>query len=146
MVRVTTVAVLLLAVVLVTIAGEGTEQELRPSTLVGRSVVYAPNGAIATSQPLATAAGLAVLQRGGNAVDAAVTAAAVLNLVEPHMTGIGGDMFAILWLSKEERLVGLISSGRAGSEMTREVLLERGYSRVPDDKAEAITVPGALAG
>ena len=146
MVRVITVAILLLAVVLATIAREGTEQEPRPSTLAGRSAVYAPNGAIATSQPLATAAGLAVLQRGGNAVDAAATAAAVLNLVEPHMTGIGGDMFAILWLSKEKRLVGLNSSGRAGSEMTREILVERGYSRVPGDSAEAITVPGALAG
>ncbi len=121
-------------------------QEPRPTTVAGRSTVYAPHGAIATSQPLASAAGLAVLQRGGNAVDAAVTAAAVLNLVEPHMTGIGGDMFAILWSAEEGRLVGLNASGRSGSRMTREALLERGHESVPLHGAEPITVPGALSG
>ncbi|NOT06769.1 MAG: gamma-glutamyltransferase [Gemmatimonadales bacterium] len=118
----------------------------RTSSMAGRSTVYAPNGVIATSQPLATAAGLAVLQRGGNAVDAAVTAAAVLNLVEPHMTGVGGDMFAILWSAKEGRLVGLNASGRSGSLMTREELVKRGHTRVPLFGAEPITVPGALSG
>jgi len=121
-------------------------QTPRPTTLAGRSPVYAPHGVIATSQPLASAAGLAVLERGGNAIDAAVTAAAVLSLVEPHMTGIGGDMFAILWSAKEQRLVGLNGSGRAGSEMTREALLRRGRTSVPADGAEPITVPGALSG
>jgi gamma-glutamyltranspeptidase / glutathione hydrolase len=125
---------------------DGSAQTPRPTTLAGRSPVYAPHGVIATSQPLATAAGLAVLQRGGNAVDAAVTAAAVLALVEPHMTGIGGDMFALLWSAKERRLVALNASGRAGAGMTREALLRRGRTSVPIDGAEPITVPGALSG
>ncbi|HWP36558.1 MAG TPA: gamma-glutamyltransferase [Gemmatimonadales bacterium] len=118
----------------------------RPTTLAGRSTVYAPNGVIATSQPLASAAGLAVLERGGNAVDAAVTAAAVLNVVEPHMTGIGGDMFALLWVAKEQRLVGLNASGRSGTLLTREVLVERGHRAMPGEGAESVTVPGALSG
>src|SRR2546422_6112906 len=118
----------------------------RPTTLAGRSTVYAPHGAIATSQPLATAAGLAVLQRGGNAIDAAVTAAAVLNVVEPPMTGIGGDMFAIVWSAKEHKLVGINASGRSGSLMTRQELLRRGRTRMPEESVEDITVPGALSG
>ena len=121
-------------------------QDPRPTTVAGRSTVYAPHGAIATSQPLATAAGLAVLQRGGNAIDAAVTAAAVLNVVEPHMTGMGGDVFALVWSGSEQRLVGLNASGRSGSLMTREALLERGHDNVPVFGADPITTPGALSG
>jgi gamma-glutamyltranspeptidase/glutathione hydrolase len=111
-----------------------------------RSTVYAPHGMIATSQPLATAAGLAVLERGGNAIDAAVTAAAVLNVVEPQMTGIGGDMFALVWSAKEHTLVGLNASGRAGSLMTRDALLARGHTKMPEETVEDVTVPGALSG
>jgi gamma-glutamyltranspeptidase / glutathione hydrolase len=121
-------------------------QSTRPTSMAGRSAVYAPHGVIATSQPLASAAGLAVLERGGNAVDAAVTAAAVLGLVEPMMTGPGGDMFALVWSAKEHRLVGLNASGRAGSHMTREELVRRGRTAVPSEGAESITTPGAVAG
>jgi gamma-glutamyltranspeptidase/glutathione hydrolase len=124
----------------------GGAQQPRQTSRAGRSTVYAPRGAIATSQPLATAAGLAVLQRGGNAIDAAVTAAAVLSVVEPHMTGVGGDVFALVWSASEQRLVGLSSVGRAGSLMTRDELVRRGHERVPGRGAESITVPGALAG
>lgn len=118
----------------------------KPPSMAGRSTVYAPHGVIATSQPLATAAGLAVLQRGGNAIDAAVTAAAVLNLVEPHMTGIGGDMFALFWSAREGKLIALNASGRSGSLMTREELLKRGRDRMPLFGPEPVTVPGALSG
>ncbi len=134
--------------VLLTLLGASTPaqaQERAPS-LAGRSTVYAPHGIIATSQPLATSAGLGVLQRGGNAIDAAVTAAAVLNLVEPHMTGIGGDMFALFWSARDRKLVALNASGRSGSRMAREELVKRGRTTVPLYGAEPITVPGALSG
>ena len=118
----------------------------RPLSMARRSPVYAPHGVAATSQPLATEAALSVLQHGGNAIDAAVTAAAVLSVVEPMMTGIGGDMFAIVWSAKEKRLVALNASGRAGALMSRDELLRRGRTHVIGRSAESITVPGALAG
>jgi gamma-glutamyltranspeptidase/glutathione hydrolase len=118
----------------------------RPVSMAGRSTVYAPHGIIATSQPLASATGLQVLREGGNAIDAAVAAAAVLSVTEPHMTGIGGDMFAIAWLAKEKKLVALNASGRAGSLMTRETLQERGFRSGSQQGAMSVTVPGALAG
>jgi gamma-glutamyltranspeptidase / glutathione hydrolase len=118
----------------------------RPLSLAGRSVVNAPHGIVSTSQPLASAAGLAVLQRGGNAIDAAVTAAAVLTVTEPMMTSLGGDMFAMVWIAKEHRLVALNASGRAGALATREALLKRGRIRMPARGIEAVTVPGGLAG
>ena len=117
-----------------------------PAGQSGRSTVYAPNGVIATSQPLATSAGLEILRNGGNAIDAAIAAAAVLNLTEPHMTGIGGDAFAIVWSEAEGRLTGMTSAGAAGSDMTREEILRRGLDRIPGSGAESVTVPGALAG
>lgn len=115
-----------------------------PTTEFKEKAVYAPHGVVATSQPLASQAGLAVLQNGGNAVDAAVTAAAVLSVVEPYMTGIGGDMFAMVWLECEQRLIGINGSGYAGALMTPDKLA--GRNRVPDEGAQSITLPGALSG
>lgn len=118
----------------------------RTASMGGRSAVHAPNGAIATSQPLATTAGLEVLLRGGNAIDAAVAAAAVLNVTEPHMTGAGGDIFALVWSAKDRRLHALRSFGRAGSLASVEELERRGHERMPGSGAETVTVPGSLAG
>ncbi len=111
-----------------------------------RSPVLARNGVIATSQPLASAAGLQVMQEGGNAIDAAVTAAAVLAVVEPTMTGIGGDVFAILYDARMKQLRGLNSSGRAGSKADADMLVANGNESMPGRGAYPVTVPGALAG
>jgi len=136
----------LVATALTALGSSALGQSPRPTTMAHRSTVYAPHGMIATSQPLATAAGLAALERGGNAIDAAVTAAAVLNVAEPMMTGIGGDVFAIVWSAKDHKLYGLNSSGRAGRLMTRDAVLARGHRTMPTESVEDVTVPGALAG
>src|SRR5690349_17165419 len=123
-----------------------TAQAQRPTSMAGRSTVYAPHGVVATSQPLASSTGLQILREGGNAVDAAVAAAAVLSVTEPHMTGIGGDMFAIVWLAKAHKLVALNAAGRAGSRMNRDSLEARGFRPGSQQGAMSVTVPGALAG
>lgn len=117
---------------------------LMPSA--SRSPVVARNGMIATSQPLASAAGLRVLQEGGNAVDAAVTAVAVLSVTEPTMTGAGGDLFAIGYDSKSARLYGLNASGRAPASATPEVFAKRGLEEVPLRGPLSVSVPGAVDG
>src|SRR5215203_6745370 len=96
-----------------------------PNPRATRSVVMARNGVIATSQPLASAAGLAVLQQGGNAIDAAVAAAAVLSVVEPTMNGIGGDLFALVYDPKTKTVRALNASGRAPAAATLEEFKRR---------------------
>ena len=109
-----------------------------------RSPVLARNGMVCTSQPLATAAGLRILQQGGNAVDAAVAAAAVLNVVEPMMTGIGGDVFALVYWSKTGELAGLNASGRAPYAMDLEYMKKKGYDRFPEHGPDTVTVPSNI--
>ncbi len=112
-----------------------------------RSEVLARNGVVATSQPLAAQAGLRILQEGGNAFDAAVATAAVMNVVEPESAGIGGDVFVIAWLAKEGRLIALNASGRAPSGATPDHLAERGYAaRMPEHGIDSVTVPAAVDG
>jgi gamma-glutamyltranspeptidase/glutathione hydrolase len=111
-----------------------------------RSVVLGRNGMIATSQPLASAAGLRVLHEGGTAVDAAVTAAAVLAVVEPSMTGIGGDLFAIVYDAKTKSLRALNASGRSAYAATPEAFAQRGLARVPASGVLSVTVPGVVEG
>ena len=115
-------------------------------TKLGRSPVLATNGMIATSQPLASAAGLRVLMEGGNAVDAAITAAAVLNVVEPMMCGIGGDLFALYYEAETGTLHGLNATGRAGSRADAAQLRADGLTRMPGNGPLVVTVPGALDG
>jgi gamma-glutamyltranspeptidase / glutathione hydrolase len=110
-----------------------------------RSEVLARNGMVSTSQPLAAQAGLQILKNGGNAIDAAVATAAVLNVVEPGSAGIGGDVFVIAWLAKEKRLVALNGSGRAFSGATPEHLAQRGFTKeMPPHGIDSATVPGAV--
>jgi gamma-glutamyltranspeptidase/glutathione hydrolase len=111
-----------------------------------RSVVMARNGVIATSQPLATAAGLRVLQSGGNAIDAAVAAAAVLSVVEPTMNGVGGDLFAIVYSAKDKKIHGLNASGRAPAAATLAEFKRRGVPRIPLRGELSISVPGVVDG
>src|SRR5438552_12936312 len=111
-----------------------------------RSTVLATNGLVATSQPLASAAALRLLQDGGNAVDAAIAAAAVLNVVEPNSTGIGGDMFAIVYMQQERKLAGLNGGGWAGYKATEEFFRTRNLDFIPETGMHSVTVPGAVAG
>jgi gamma-glutamyltranspeptidase/glutathione hydrolase len=111
-----------------------------------RSPVLGMNGMVATSQPLASAAALRVLQDGGNAVDAAICAAAVLNVVEPNSTGIGGDMFALVYMQQDARPVGLNGSGWAGSKACADFFSARKLTEVPLLGMHSVTVPGAVAG
>ena len=111
-----------------------------------RSPVYAVHGMAATSQPLATEAALDILKAGGSAVDAAIAANAVLALVEPTGSGLGGDLFAIVWSQKEERLYGLNASGRSPRSLTLEVFRERGLDAIPSTGPLPISVPGCVDG
>src|SRR5512138_567136 len=112
-----------------------------------RSPVYSRNGIVATSQPLATAAGLEILAKGGNAADAAVAAGAALNVTEPTSTGIGGDMFALFYSTDAKRVTAINGSGRAPAALTLDRLKKDGFStELPPFHAHTITVPGACAG
>jgi gamma-glutamyltranspeptidase / glutathione hydrolase len=117
-----------------------------PNIHATRSVVMGRNGMIATSQPLASAAGLKVLQDGGNAIDAAVAAAAVLAVVEPSMTGIGGDLFAIVYDARTKTLRALNASGRSAYAATPEAFAKRNLTRVPNAGVLSVTVPGVVEG
>ena len=111
-----------------------------------RSEVIAPHGMVAASHPLAAQVGLEILKAGGNAIDAAVAVNAVLGLMEPHMNGVGGDLFAILWDAEGEQLHGLNATGRAPYEINREALVRQGVERMPGTGPVTWTVPGAVDG
>ena len=112
-----------------------------------RSAIHGRGGIVSTSQPLATAAGLEILARGGNAADAAVAAGAALNVTEPTSTGIGGDMFALYFSADTKQVTALNGSGRAPAALTLDRLKKDGIStEMPPYHAYTVTVPGACAG
>lgn len=110
-----------------------------------RIVVYGKKGMVCTSQPLAAQAGLEILKKGGNAVDAAIAAAACLPVVEPTCNGLGGDAFAILW-TKDNQIFGLNASGPAPMGISAKAVRERGFSEMPRFGWIPVNVPGLVAG
>src|SRR3954463_1541935 len=109
-----------------------------------RSPAVGRRGMIATSQTLASAAGLKVLQDGGNAIDAAVTAAAVLAVVEPSMNGIGGDLLALVYDAKTQKVFGLDSTGRSAYAATPAEYQRRGLTQMPGSGPLTVDVPGVV--
>jgi gamma-glutamyltranspeptidase/glutathione hydrolase len=118
----------------------------QPLPVQGRSIITTKYGIVAASQPVAAASGVQILERGGNAVDAAIATNAVIGLMEPMSNGIGGDLFAIIYEAKTGKLYGLNSSGWAAKAETPELLASKGITEMPDRGVWTVTVPGTVAG
>ena len=111
-----------------------------------RSEVIAQNGMAATSHPLATQVALDILKKGGNAIDAAIAANAMLGLVEPTGSGVGGDLFAIIWSAEKQKLFGLNASGRSPRSLQFEYFRKNGYEKIPAHGPLPVSVPGCVDG
>src|SRR3954464_8780979 len=112
----------------------------------GRSVIQTKFGIVATSQPLASMAGVQILEHGGNAIDAAIAANATLGLMEPTSNGIGGDLFALVYDVKTKELYGLNSSGWSPKALAPSLLASKGITTMPERGVWTVTVPGTVAG
>src|ERR1700732_1553045 len=112
----------------------------------GRSMVVSRGGIVATESPLASQAGAMILAQGGNAIDAAVAANAVVGVVEPMMNGMGGDLFAIVYEAKTGKLYGLNASGWAPAKLSIEFLHGKGDEKMPQSGVDSVTVPGTVEG
>lgn len=135
--------VFLLVFMAMTITGQSAEAQDRSQA---RSMVISRGGIVAAESPLAAQAGVRILERGGNAVDAAIATNAMMGVVEPMMNGIGGDLFAIVYDAKANKLYGLNASGWAPAGLTIEYLQKQGLRSMPQQGVNAITVPGAVDG
>jgi len=111
-----------------------------------RSEVIAKNGMVATSHPLATQVGLDILKNGGNAIDAAIAANATLGLMEPTGCGIGGDLFAIVWSAKDQKLYGLNASGRSPEKLDLAYFQKNNMTKIPAFGPLPVSVPGCVDG
>ncbi|MBK7408131.1 MAG: gamma-glutamyltransferase [Saprospirales bacterium] len=129
------------------IAGATTAQDrITGRAFASRSEVIAVHGMACTSQPLVTQVALDILKQGGNAIDAAIAANATLGLMEPTGSGIGGDLFAIVWDANSQQLYGLNASGRSPYSLTLEYFQEKGYTSIPPYGPLPVSVPGAVDG
>src|SRR5205807_2079433 len=133
---------LYLSIAIVT-AGQNVDAQDRSQA---RSMVISRNGIVAAESPLAAQAGVQILERGGDAVDAAVAANAMMGLVAPMSNGIGGDLFAIVYDAKSGKLYGLNASGWAPAGLTIDFLKSRGFRDMPQQGIQSVTVPGAVDG
>ncbi len=122
------------------------QDRITGSQFATRSEVIAKNGMVATSQPLATQVGLDILKQGGTAVDAAIAANAMLGLVEPTGNGMGGDLFAIIWDAKTQKLYGLNASGRSPYNLTLDYFKKNNLTKIPSHGPIPVSVPGCVDG
>jgi gamma-glutamyltranspeptidase / glutathione hydrolase len=138
--------IILSGLILLAISSAIGQDRLTGEQFATRSEVIARHGMACTSQPLATQVALDILKSGGNAIDAAIAANAVLGLVEPTGNGIGGDLFAIVWDATTERLYGLNASGRSPRSLTLDYFIEHGYEKIPATGPLPVSVPGCVDG
>ncbi|MEX0987090.1 MAG: gamma-glutamyltransferase [Bacteroidales bacterium] len=137
--------VLTVFLILATVMAPG-QDRITGEVFATRSEVIAQHGMACTSQPLATQVALDILKAGGNAIDAAIAANALLGLVEPTGNGIGGDLFAIVWDAETEKLYGLNASGRSPKSLTIDYFREHGYEKIPAMGPLPVSVPGCVDG
>ena len=122
------------------------QDRITGANFVTRSEVIAKNGMVATSHPLATQVGIDILKQGGSAIDAAIAANAALGLMEPTGSGIGGDLFAIVWDAKTKQLYGLNASGRSPEDLTLKYFKDNNYKKIPSLGPLPVSVPGCVDG
>ena len=148
-VRAGILATSILACLQVTIAGNTLCAQVRYNNgryFSSRSEALGEHGMVCTSQPLATQAGLEILKKGGTAIDAAIAANAMLGLTEPTGNGMGGDIFAIIWDAKSQKLMGFNGSGRSPQSLTLSWFKEHGMKMIPSYGALSVSVPGCVDG
>ena len=131
---------------LLLLTGSFAQDRITGASFATRSEVIATQGMAATSHPLATQVALDILKQGGNAIDAAIAANATLGLMEPTGCGIGGDLFAIVWLEEEKELLGLNASGRSPYDLKLDYFKENGLQKIPAYGPIPVTVPGCVDG
>ncbi|MGB1620897.1 MAG: gamma-glutamyltransferase [Schleiferiaceae bacterium] len=137
---------LLLAISTISFLSLSAQDRVNGATFQTRSPVLAEHGMVCTSHPLASQIGLDILKQGGNAIDAAIAANAALGLMEPTGCGVGGDLFAIVWDAKTQKLYGLNGSGRSPKSMSLDTLKAMGLEKIPAYGPLPVSVPGAVDG